>query len=76
MARPKPIAARPVSPNNPCPFLRALVAQGLTLELFHEFDHTVFARWPFMQRTVDGVFRLPAGTPRLPLLYSLRARLL
>lgn len=55
--------------------LSALLEQGLQLELFHEFDHTAFARWPFMERSADGTFRLPADMPRLPLLYSLRARL-
>ena len=55
--------------------LSALIEQGLVLELFHEHDHTAFARWPFMERHADGTFRLPAGIPRLPLLYSLRARL-
>ncbi|MCA9576375.1 MAG: class I SAM-dependent methyltransferase [Polyangiales bacterium] len=55
--------------------LSALLSEGLQLELFHEFDHTAFARWPFMRRDADGCFRPPTGTPRLPLLYSLRARL-
>ncbi|MCB9662422.1 MAG: class I SAM-dependent methyltransferase [Sandaracinaceae bacterium] len=54
--------------------LGALLEHGLTLELFHEHDHSAHARWPFMERGADGCFRLPSGMPRLPLLYSLRAR--
>ena len=52
----------------------ALLERGLRLELFHEHDHTVFARWPFIERRDGGIYRLPAGMARLPLLYSLRAK--
>ena len=50
----------------------ALIAAGLRIELLHEHDHTLFPRWPFLVR--DGaVWRLPEGTPSLPLMFSLRA---
>jgi SAM-dependent methyltransferase len=51
----------------------AVIEAGLTLELLHEHDYTLFPRWPFVEK--DGAaFRFPAGRPRLPLMYSLRAR--
>lgn len=52
----------------------ALVDAGLTVELFHEFDYTLFSRWPFLVRDERGAYRLPEGTPSLPLMFSLRAR--
>jgi SAM-dependent methyltransferase len=51
----------------------ALVSAGLRIEFLHEHDHTLFARWPFLERGGDGTYRLPAGTPSLPLMYSLLA---
>jgi SAM-dependent methyltransferase len=54
--------------------LSALLAEGLELELFHEHAHTAFARWPFLVKAPDGTYRMPEGSPKLPLLYSLRAR--
>lgn len=57
----------------------ALLDAGLRLELFNEHDFTLFQRWPFLiaDQALDAgiVYRLPDGTPRLPLMYSLRARL-
>jgi hypothetical protein len=46
---------------------------GLTLELLHEQPYTN-APWPWLERGTDGYYRLPAGWPRFPLTYSLRAR--
>jgi SAM-dependent methyltransferase len=51
----------------------ALIATGLRLEFLHEHDHTLFERWPFLERGGDGSYRLPAGVPSLPLMYSLLA---
>ena len=53
--------------------LSAVLDAGYTIELFHEFDHTLFPRWPFLEER-DGIYRLPPGMPSLPLMYSLRAR--
>ena len=53
--------------------INALIAAGLTLELLGEHDHQAYRQWPFMEKDA-GVYRMPAGTPRLPLMYSLRAR--
>jgi SAM-dependent methyltransferase len=51
----------------------AIVDAGLTVELLREHDYTLFPQWPFLEER-DGTYRLPAGQPRLPLMYSLRAR--
>ena len=51
----------------------ALVKAGLQIEFLHEHDHTLFARWPFLERAEDGTYRLPEGMPSLPLMYSLQA---
>ena len=53
--------------------VNALIAAGLTLELLREHDHAVYRQWPFM-RQEGSIYRMPEGTPRLPLMYSLRAR--
>jgi 2-polyprenyl-3-methyl-5-hydroxy-6-metoxy-1,4-benzoquinol methylase len=53
--------------------ISAVFDAGLTLELFHEQSYTD-APWPWTERGDDGFFRLPAGWPRYPLTYSLRAR--
>ena len=50
----------------------ALIAAGLRIALLHEHDHTLFPRWPFLVRG-GAVWRMPEGTPTLPLMYSLRA---
>jgi SAM-dependent methyltransferase len=52
----------------------ALIASGFRIELLHEHDHTLFPRWPLLQRDGD-IWRLPEGTPSIPLMYSLRATL-
>ena len=50
------------------------IEAGLTVELLHEFDYTLFPRWPFLVKSGRDTFRLPEGVPSLPLMYSLRAR--
>jgi SAM-dependent methyltransferase len=51
----------------------ALISAGLRLEFLHEHDHTLFARWPFLERAAGGPYRLPESMPSLPLMYSLLA---
>jgi len=53
----------------------ALLAAGLELEGLREHDWTLFARWPLLVRDAAGHYRMPEGRPRIPLMYSLRARL-
>ncbi len=52
----------------------AVISADLRLEFLHEYDQTLFPRWPFLQKTEFDTYRLPEGRPRLPLMYSLRAR--
>jgi SAM-dependent methyltransferase len=59
--------------------LTAVLDAGLRIETFHEHDYTLFQAWPMLERHADergvgDVYRWPAGHPRLPLIYSLRAR--
>jgi SAM-dependent methyltransferase len=52
----------------------ALIGAGLRLEFLHEHGYTLFARWPFLEHAEGSdEYHLPAGTPTLPLMYSLRA---
>jgi SAM-dependent methyltransferase len=52
--------------------ISAVAATGLRIEFLHERDYTAFARFAELEQD-GGYFTFPAGTPRLPLLYSLRA---
>ncbi|HRW36796.1 MAG: methyltransferase domain-containing protein [Acidimicrobiales bacterium] len=53
--------------------LTVLLERGLRITAFEEHDHTLFARWPDLVRREDGTFRLPEGSPRLPLMFALVA---
>ncbi len=52
----------------------AIAGAGLRIEFLHEHDYTLFPRWPCLERGDRGTYRLPAGTPALPLMYSIGAR--
>jgi len=55
--------------------LTAIGRSGLRLEFLHEHDHTLFEMFPALEPSPpDGGYRFPPGYPRLPLMYSLRAR--
>jgi SAM-dependent methyltransferase len=59
--------------------IQAILGAGLRLELFHEHDYTLFPRFPHLVADPDALgagqlYRQPAGEPRMPLMYSLRAR--
>ncbi|MDG4784620.1 class I SAM-dependent methyltransferase [Micromonospora sp. WMMD1102] len=51
----------------------ALVGAGLRVTALRETDQVPWPRWPRMTRTPRGWWRLPAGEPRIPLMYGLRA---
>ena len=51
----------------------AVIDAGLRLQFLHEHDYTVTPRWPFLEKHGFDQFRFPAGRPRLPLMFSLRA---
>jgi 2-polyprenyl-3-methyl-5-hydroxy-6-metoxy-1,4-benzoquinol methylase len=53
--------------------LSAVIGEGLTIELFHEFDVTP-APTPWLERGGDGLYRFPPGMWPFPLTYSLKAR--
>jgi SAM-dependent methyltransferase len=54
--------------------LTALISAGLRLEFVHEIDFDAFQRFPSMSpAALTGEYRLPAGRPRVPMLFSLRA---
>jgi hypothetical protein len=53
----------------------ALAAAGLTVEVLREDSALPWPRFQGMVRGEDGWFRLPDSSPRIPLLYALRARL-
>ena len=57
----------------------AVIGAGLRLELLSEHDYTLFPRFRHLIEdrellTAGVVYRQPEGGPRLPLMYSLRAR--
>jgi SAM-dependent methyltransferase len=52
----------------------AIIDAGLQVELLHEHEITEFQRWPMLVLGEDGRYRLPDGTPSMPLMYSLLAR--
>ena len=52
----------------------SLIDAGLTVEFLHEFDFSHYPQFKFLVKEEDGRYRPPAGMPRLPLLFSLRAR--
>jgi SAM-dependent methyltransferase len=57
----------------------AVLGAGLRVELLSEHDYTLFPRFPHLVEdreflSAGVVYRQPEGRPRLPLMYSLRAR--
>jgi SAM-dependent methyltransferase len=51
----------------------AVVRAGLRLEFLHEREHLLYPRWARLEKHGPGTWHLPAGMPRIPLQYSLRA---
>jgi SAM-dependent methyltransferase len=51
----------------------ALISAGLRIVSLAELDRDVLHQWPMMERTDDGMYRMPADRPSLPLMYTLRA---
>ncbi|MEU7024591.1 class I SAM-dependent methyltransferase [Streptomyces sp. NPDC046203] len=51
----------------------AIARAGLRIEFLHEHDLTLFPRYENLQRQDDGTYRFPAGHPRIPLMYSIKA---
>jgi len=51
----------------------SIIDAGLQVEFFHEFAESSFARFSFMEQIGPRLYRMPAGMPELPLMYSIRA---
>lgn len=51
----------------------ALAEAGLRIEFVHEYDFETFQLFESMTAEPDGRYRLPAGRPRMPMMFSLRA---
>jgi len=51
----------------------SIIDAGLRVEFFHEFAESSFARFSFMEQIGPRLYRMPAGMPELPLMYSIRA---
>jgi SAM-dependent methyltransferase len=71
-----PSAATPtVQWNHPLgEVVTALAQAGLRIEALRELDRDVLPQWDMMERTGDGMYRMPPDRPSLPLMYVLRAR--
>jgi SAM-dependent methyltransferase len=54
--------------------LDALIAAGLTIEMFHEHDRLAWQLWPCLEYDGNRMYRLPEGKMRLPLSFSIKAR--
>jgi SAM-dependent methyltransferase len=50
----------------------ALAANGLRIEFLHERDWTLFQHFGSLEQA-EGRYRQPEGTPRAPMMYSLKA---
>lgn len=53
--------------------LGALMFAGLTITGFREYDQIAWQAMPHMEQDGDGWWRLPAGIPRIPLMFSVGA---
>ena len=53
--------------------LNALIRAGLALEWLHEHDNLAWRLYKCLEEGPDRMFRLPAGRPKLPLAFSLKA---
>jgi SAM-dependent methyltransferase len=52
--------------------ITAIARAGLRIEFLHEHPTTLFRRYAGLE-AVDQGYRFPAGRPRIPMMYSLRA---
>ena len=52
----------------------ALWGAGLEITEFKEYPYSCYRQFPQMTQGADGFWHLPAGTPQIPLLFSLAAQ--
>jgi SAM-dependent methyltransferase len=55
--------------------LGGLLAAGFRLDFLHEHESLPWPAFPMMEPAGEGMFRLPASVPAMPLAFSLRATL-
>ena len=53
--------------------ITAMIDAGLRIEFVREYDFEVFGRFDTLRRLDDGTYRFPAGQPRVPMIFSVRA---
>jgi SAM-dependent methyltransferase len=53
--------------------MTAVLDKGFVIRSFREYDFTLFARWPWLDVDDEGVYRMPSGHPKIPLMYTLVA---
>ncbi len=53
--------------------MTAVLDHGFEIRSFREYDVTLFDRWPWLDVDEEGIYRMPAGRPKLPLTYALVA---
>jgi SAM-dependent methyltransferase len=53
--------------------LTSLIQAGFQLEFVHEFDFSNYKRYPFLMRNEAGMWVMPEGKARIPLMFSVRA---
>jgi SAM-dependent methyltransferase len=54
--------------------LNALIAGGLQIEYFHEFDFSTIRQFPFLEQHEDGYWHVPEGMYDMPMIFSIKAR--
>ncbi len=50
-----------------------LLDAGLRITSLKEYDRIAWAWFPWMERDQDGLWRMPAGAPDIPLMFSVSA---
>ena len=53
--------------------ISSVIGAGFELRFFHEFDYTLFRLNEWMVEGADTRWHWPSSSPRLPLMYSLKA---
>ncbi|MBN1435243.1 class I SAM-dependent methyltransferase [Candidatus Fermentibacterales bacterium] len=53
--------------------INAVIDAGLRIEFIHEHEWIAWRHVPCLARSADGLYRMPEGMPRLPLMFSLKA---
>ena len=53
--------------------INSLIGAGLRIEFLHEAPFIEWKAFPFLEQDRDGWWRMPAGKPDLPLMFSIKA---